>query len=49
MTTTTTTTTTTPAATAAAATFFSYLQIYREQFCKRVSDNKDGINNNLAE
>ena len=25
-----------------------YLQIYREQFCKRASENKDAINNNLA-
>ena len=29
--------------------FFCYLQIFREQFCKRASDNKDAINNNLAE
>ena len=26
--------------------FFCYLQIYREQVCKRASDNKDAINNN---
>ena len=29
-------------------TFFCYLQIYSEEFCKRASDNKDAINNNLA-
>ena len=28
--------------------FFCYLQIYKEQFCKRVSDDKDAINKNLA-
>ena len=30
-------------------TIFCYLQIYREHFCERASDNKDTINNNLAE
>ena len=29
--------------------FFCCLQSYKEQFCKRASDNKDSINNNLAE
>ena len=29
--------------------FFCCLQSYKEQFSKRASDNKDSINNNLAE
>ena len=29
--------------------FFCYLQIHREQVCKRASDDIDAINNNLAE
>ena len=29
--------------------FFCYLQIYREEFCKRASDNKNPISHNLAE